>query len=103
MNELPWLCSACGCENMVDFSKLSKRPIDNRISQMGFVCKKCGMWEAILYTNASLDEALRKLAQCAPGHRKFHYLFAKAIRRAESVQVSGEAHGAFQDPDMASS
>lgn len=85
---------------MVDFANLSKRPIDKIINQKGFICGKCGTWEAVLYTNASLDEALRKLAQCPPG-RKRQYLFAKAIRRGESVQRRGEAHGALQVPDVA--
>ena len=102
MNELPWRCSSCGYENMVDFSNLQKRPIDKIISQNGFVCQQCGMWEAISYTNASLEEAVRKLSQYPPGHRKFQYLFAKALRRVESVQQRGETHGAFRFQDMAS-
>lgn len=87
---------------MVDFANLSKRPIDGVLSQLGFVCEKCGTREAVLYTDASLEEALRKLTQYPPGHRKFHYLFAKAVRKVESVQRRGEAHGAFQGSHVAS-
>lgn len=87
---------------MVDFTHLQERPVDNTISQLGFVCENCRTWEAVLYMDASLREALRKLTQYPPGHRKFPYLWTKALRKVESVRRRGEAHGSFQRQDMAS-
>lgn len=88
---------------MVDLSNLSRWPVDRVIAKVGFVCKNCGTREAVLYTNVSLDETLRKLSDCPPGHRKFQSLFAKALKRMVDIRERGEAHGEIRRPDMASS
>lgn len=101
MDELPWRCSACGFENMVDFGRLISWPADHGLRARGFVCERCGAREAVLLTNASLDEAMRKLKLCPPGNRKFNYLFAKAIRGMERMR--GEGNGGIRRQDLASS
>ncbi len=69
---------------------------------MGFVCEKCRTREAVLYTNASMEEAMRNLTRYPPEHRKYQFLFAKLVRKMESVQKRGEAHGSKQHTNMAS-
>lgn len=102
MNEIPWRCSTCGCENMVDFDRLSFWPINKLITARGFTCKSCGTREAILLSNASLEEAMRNLMRYPPGHRKFQYLLAKCIKKAEGLRLRGETDGALQRQNMAS-
>lgn len=87
---------------MVDIDHLEARAVNEVLRQKGFVCEKCGAWEAVLYTNASLDEALRKLVRYPPGSRTFQYLFAKIMKRAKRIQDRGEVNGAFQLPNLAS-
>lgn len=101
MNELPWLCSACGLENMVDFGNLSVWPLDKILNAKGFVCRGCGSREAILYSTSSLEEAMRKLMRYPPEHKQFRILLIKCIRKAEGLRLRGETDGAFQRPDMA--
>lgn len=88
---------------MVDMMGLSTWLVEGSLNQRGFVCSKCGTREAVLYTNASVDEAVRKLTRYPPGHRKFQFLFAKLVRKVEAVQDRGEVHGSIKRPDMASS
>lgn len=101
MNELPWHCHHCGHEQMVDFDALSSWPLDKVLTAQGFVCSNCGMREAISITSVSLEEALRKLQSVAPGNRKFHFLFAKAIKKAEGLNRRGDPNGALPDPHLA--
>lgn len=90
MNELPWHCSACGHEQMVDFECLSVWPIDRIRSAKGYVCQGCGHREAILITTTSLEEAMRKLKQIPPGHRNFKHQLAKCIKKAEGLHSKVE-------------
>jgi len=62
---------------------------------------KCGTWEAILITDASLEASMRNLLRYPPGHRKFQYLMAKCIRKAEALRMRGETDGPFQHQNMA--
>ena len=86
---------------MVDFDHLATWPINKIISARGFVCQDCGKREAILYTSTSLEEALRKLKQCPPGHRQFQYLLARCARKAEALRQRGETDGTQQRSHMA--
>lgn len=86
---------------MVDFDRLASRPLDKIVTAHGYVCEKCGNWEAIYHSTASMDEALRKLSRYAPGHPKFAFLFAKAVRKAEGLNRRGDNYGARKRPDMA--
>lgn len=101
MSEIPWRCSTCGCENMVDFEHLSVWPIDKIISARGYVCEKCGVREAISFTTSSLEEAMRKLKRYPPSNRKYQQLLARCIRKAEGLQQRGEFNGTQQRQNMA--
>lgn len=87
---------------MIDVEHLAEWPISNVLTARGFTCDSCETREAVSYTNVSVREALRKLVQYRPGHRKFQFLFAKILRRMEGTQQRGEAHGALEDPHVAS-
>lgn len=102
MNPILWRCSACGYENIVDFDSLPIRPIGKLYRVRGFFCRGCDRWEAILFTSASLDEAMHKLLRYPPGHPKFQYMMAKCIKKVESLrQLCGDADGAFQHQNLA--
>ncbi len=101
MSEIPWRCSACGSEQMVDFEDLSAWPIDKIVSVRGFVCGKCGFREAISYSNSSLEEIMRKLRRYAPGQQQYAHLLSKAIKRAQSLRQRGECNGARKPSHMA--
>ena len=85
MNELPWRCRHCSHEQMVDMDNLARWQLDQLLTAQGFVCEKCSQREAISYSTPLLDEALKRLTQMRPGHRKFPYYFGKALRRAEAI------------------
>jgi len=100
---MPWPCRTCGHENLVNMENLLSWPLaDKFTTAQGFVCSKCGMREAILYTTASLEAAMRKLMRYPPGHKQFAYQLLKTVRKAEGIRVRGEAHGAFRNQNMAS-
>lgn len=101
MNEIPWRCSTCGHEQMVDLECLSRRPIDKIVTARGFVCGKCSSWEAISYSNSSLEEIMRKLKRYSPEQPQYQRLLAKAIRKAEALQTRGECNGASKHSHMA--
>jgi hypothetical protein len=86
---------------MVDFERLSIWPIDKILTARGFVCVECQRREAILITNASLEEAMRNLMRYPPGHRKFQYLLARCIKKAEALRLRGETDGTLQHKNMA--
>lgn len=100
MNEIPWTCHACGHEQMVDFDALPVRPIDKIVSARGFVCGTCGRWEAISYSNSSLEEIMRKLKRYVPGQQKYAFLLFKAIQRARSLRQRGECNGSRKHPHV---
>lgn len=100
--DIPWNCSVCGYENMVDLENLVQRPLDKIVTAQGYICRNCGTWEAILHRTASLDEAERKLARYQPGQTQFEFHFRKLVRKLQGLNERGEHHGAFQRKDMAS-
>lgn len=61
---------------------------------------QCGTREAILFTNAALEAAMRNLLRYPPGHRKYHYLLAKCIRKAEALRMRGDTDGTLQHQNM---
>src|SRR5574341_721199 len=101
MGEIPWRCSTCGHETMVDFNALSVWPIDRIRSARGYTCSGCGKREVILYTDASLEASLRQLLRYPPGHKKFQNMMAKCVRKAESLRRRGESDGTIRRKDMA--
>lgn len=86
---------------MVDFDALSSWPLDPVLTARGFVCSNCGMREAISITSASLEEAVRKLQSTVPGNRKFPFLFAKAVKKAQGLNRRGDPNGALPNPHLA--
>jgi hypothetical protein len=99
--ELPWFCSKCGYENMIDLQNLSEWPVDKLITAQGFSCEHCGAKEAVSHTTASLLEAERKLTRYQPGQKQFEFHFRKLLRKAQGVNARGEIHGALQHSYMA--
>lgn len=100
--ETPWTCRDCGGENWVDLESLDKWPLDRLMSAMGYVCKHCGMREAISYTTPSMRAAERKLTRYAPGHRKFQFVLASLIRKQSGVNARGESlYGSSRHPNVA--
>lgn len=99
MNELPWRCRKCHADQMVDMDSLERWPLDQLLAARGFTCRNCRSREAISYSTPLLDEALKRLTQMRPAHRKFPYYFGKALRRAESI--NRRTHGALEHKDMA--
>lgn len=101
MIELPRRCSHCGYEAMVDYDALARRPLDKIVTVHGYVCEKCGKWEAVFHSTVSFEEAMRKLNRYPPTHPKYAFLFAKAVRKAEGINKRGENYGARKRTDMA--
>lgn len=101
--ELPWHCSVCRAECMVDFGNLLQWPLDGLITAHGFICS-CGAREAVSYSTPSLREAERKLNRYSPNQPQYRHLFAKLLRKAEGVNRRGALlHGAIERPHMAES
>jgi len=71
---------------MVDLERLSSRPSDRILTAHGYVCEKCGNWEAIFHSNSSLDELMRKLERMRPDDQNFVYCLAKAVKKAQEIQ-----------------
>lgn len=86
---------------MVDHDALLSWPLDKVTTAHGYICEKCGKREAVFHSTASMNEALQKLAQYQPTHKKFAFLFAKAVRKAEGINRRGEKHGARRRYHMA--
>lgn len=99
--EIPWRCSACCHENMVDLAHLSERTVDRVTNAEGFTCENCGMWEAISYRTLSLVEMERKLSRYRPGQSQFAHLFRKLVRKQTGLNERGEENGAFRRSHMA--
>lgn len=102
MAELPWRCHSCGRDQMVDVDNLDSRPLDQVITSEGFICLKCGAWEAVFHTSASLEDALRKMMRYEPGHPSFVFQFHKVVRKAQGIHMRGEVYGSIQRTDLAS-
>lgn len=83
--EVPWNCSKCGFENMIDLQSLSEWPVDRLITAQGFTCENCGAREAVSYTSVSLQEAERKLSRYRPDQGQFRFLFAKLLRKVSGM------------------
>ena len=69
----------------MDMDRLESWPLDNLTTARGFTCEKCKSREAISYSTPLFEEALKRLTQLRPGHRKFMYHFRKALLRAEAI------------------
>lgn len=65
--------------------RLESWPLDKLTTARGFTCEKCKCREVISYSTTSLEEALNRLVQMRPAHRKFLYYFRKAVRKAEGI------------------
>lgn len=98
---IPWRCSGCHAENMVDLAHLSERTVDKLTTAQGFTCEECGMWEAISYRTLSLLEMERKLSRYRPGQAQFNLLFKKLVRKQTGLNERGETNGEKQLPHMA--
>lgn len=83
--ELPWICSTCGFENMIDLEHLSEWPVDKLITAQGFICENCKEREAVSCTSVSLREAENKLSRYRPDQAQFRFLFAKLVRKASGM------------------
>lgn len=83
--ELPWICSTCGFENMIDLQNLDEWPVDKLITAQGFICENCKAREAVSYTSVSLQEAEKKLSRYRPDQAQFKFLFAKLLRKTSGM------------------
>lgn len=83
--ELPWKCSACGFENMIDMQNLAEWTVDRLITAQGFTCQQCSAREAVSYTSVSLQEAEKRLSRYRPEQGQFKFLFAKLLRKASGM------------------
>lgn len=83
--ELPWNCSTCGFENMIDVQNLSEWPMDRLICAQGFTCEKCEARVAVSYTSVSLRDAEKKLSRYRPDQTQFRFLFAKLLRKVSGM------------------
>lgn len=70
---------------MIDLLALDIKPVDKIIHARGFECEKCGTWQALSYTSASLREAENKLARYTPRHEQFCFLFKKLLHKASGM------------------
>ena len=86
MIEIPLRCSHCGKESIVDISTLDTRPVTKVVNAEGYECSNCGIWEPVFYMTVSLKEKLARLDRTAVGHKKFNYLFGKALKKAENLR-----------------
>jgi hypothetical protein len=77
---------------MVDMEKLESWPLDNLTAARGYTCENCGSREAISYSTASMEAAMKHLMQMRRTHKKFPYYFAKAVRKAEGINKRSK-HG----------
>lgn len=87
--EMPWRCSACQVENLVNLERLCVWPMDKLFTAEGFVCESCGTREAVRYVTPSLREAEDKLTRYRPGQAQFQFQFAKLLRKAKGVNERG--------------
>lgn len=99
--EFPWICTDCGEENWIDLDGLTEWPMDKLITAQGFICRKCGMREAISFTTASMQAAERKLERYAPTHWKYPFLLGKLVTKQTGLNARGEAYGKSKRPNMA--
>lgn len=88
--EFPWRCGGCNLESMVDLDDLLTWPVDKVISAEGFECEFCGTMEAVQFMTVSLRDKMRKLLRYPSEHKKFPFLFAKTLKKAEGVNQRGE-------------
>ena len=88
--EILWRCRCCGQENMVILDNLLIWPVDKVVSAEGFVCKFCKENVVVGFMTTSLKDKFSKLLQYPPKHKKFLFLFKKALKKAEGVNRRGE-------------
>lgn len=87
--DIPDICPHCGTVNMIDWTKLERRPLSKVIWVEGYTCQQCNRWKPCWYSNRLLEEALRKLESMPPRHASFAWHFLKAIKRAQDIQKRG--------------
>jgi len=75
---------------MVDLDDLSAWPVDKVISAEGFRCAFCDAIVVIGFMTTSLRDKLHTLLRYPPEHKKFLFLFKKALKKAEGVNKRGE-------------
>lgn len=96
--ELPFICSGCGQESMIDLDKLERRPLDRITWMDGFQCT-CGVWKPVWFETALLSDAMRKLDD---SKKDFRFHFAKVLKRALTTYERGmEIYGSQQFQNMA--
>lgn len=78
---------------MVDLEHLSVWPLDKIVNARGFSCEKCGVREAISFTNSSLEELVRKLKRYTPDQAQYQHILARCIRKAQGLRQRGECNG----------
>ena len=83
--ELPFWCSACGSEVMVDMDRLDTRPVSGLTIAKGFLCGQCGKWNARWFVNPQTLRNLEKLERMNPFHTSFGYLFNKSLKRVQAL------------------
>lgn len=70
---------------MVDLEHLAEWQVDKLITAQGFICEKCGKWQAVYAVSVSLREAEKKLFRYSPTHSRFQFHFAKLLRKVSGV------------------
>lgn len=89
---------------MIDLMRLERRPLSKVLVVEGYTCQQCHRWKPCWYSNRLLEEALRKLEKHNPASRSYRFHLAKAVKRAQDVQLRGmETDGAIQHQNMAGS
>jgi len=85
--DMPDTCLHCNSVNMIDWQNLETRPVSKLLRVEGYICPTCKAWKPLFYSNRLMDESMKKLASIPPTHKSFAYLLAKALKRAEDVQL----------------
>lgn len=84
--ELAWTCKHCRSVNMVDMNSLFGRPAGKLLTEHGYFCANCLLFNRLYLSTRSLDDAIQKLKSVRVTHPKFQFFFAKTLRKALGVQ-----------------
>lgn len=84
---LPYTCE-CGASMMLDYENLESRPLPKLWEVEGYVCERCQQWKPVFYTNARLNDKLRKLSSTR--HKSFNHTFFRTLQSARAAQLAGQ-------------
>lgn len=100
--EIPLTCPNCGQINKVDLENLENRPFSGVVTQEGYNCIKCGMWEPVFFTSISLENKIQAVRRLRGKAREKALL--KAYKKAMNLQRKcRNEYGESKRKDMAES